>query len=82
MNGCDGQGKTDDGNSTSSAISLLPTLICKAVGAIVAQNKMVEDRDADKVTGLTESGSEHAACGSACMPAGPGDCAAFISFLQ
>ena len=36
-----------------------PSLIRKAVGAIVAQNKMVEDSDADKVPGLTESVSEH-----------------------
>ena len=36
-----------------------PALIRKAVGAIVAQNNMVEDDDADQVTGLTESGCEH-----------------------
>ena len=53
------QGHSDDGNRTSSVISLLPPLIRKAVGAIVAQNNMVEDGDADEVTGLTESGSEH-----------------------
>ena len=41
-----------------------PSLICKAVGAIVAQNKMVEDGDADEVTGLTESSGEHTIFGT------------------
>ena len=36
-----------------------PALICKAVGAIVAENNMVEDGNADQVPGLTESGGEH-----------------------
>ena len=40
-------------------VSLRPPLICKTEHAIVAQNKMVENGDADEVTGLTESGGEH-----------------------
>jgi hypothetical protein len=36
-----------------------PALIRETVGTLVAQNKMVEDGDADEVTGLTESGGEH-----------------------
>ena len=39
--------------------SLLPTLIRKAVGAIVAENNMIKDGDADQVTGLTEASGEH-----------------------
>ena len=34
-------------------------MISKAVGAIVAENNMVEDGNADQVTGLPESGGEH-----------------------
>ncbi len=48
------------GNENSHPSALLrPPLIRKAVGAIVAENNMVEDGDADEVTGLTESGGEH-----------------------
>ena len=38
-----------------SSVLCRPPLIRKAVGTIVAQNKMVEDGDADQVAGLTEA---------------------------
>jgi len=45
--------------SWQCAVLCRPPLICKAVGTLVAENKMVEEGDADEVTGLTEPGGEH-----------------------
>jgi len=36
-----------------------PTLIRKTEGAVVAENNVVKDGNADEVAGLTEPGGEH-----------------------